>query len=150
MKKRLQKFRIARVMASSGYVTARFKVFRHSKFCAACGSTDGPTGKRHRRGDHHKYIYCVKRQDGMFLIFRKSRPDVEEKRAGDYLATCGRFLRSGAATDRPLRFASEREADRMAQRLNCGLPMFWQKWIAAGGTIIVAAEAFQALRVLMP
>ncbi|MDE2751664.1 MAG: hypothetical protein OXI83_03715 [Gemmatimonadota bacterium] len=42
-------------------------------------------------------------------------------------------------------FRSEREADRMVQRLRAGLPVFRDRWLALGAFVLVAAAVAEAV-----
>lgn len=45
----------------------------------------------------------------------------------------------------PWKFASDREADRMVQRLNAGLPVFRDRWLGIGAVLLVASSVVQAV-----
>ena len=42
-------------------------------------------------------------------------------------------------------FRSEREADRMVQRLRAGLPVFRDRWLALGAFVLVVAAVVDAM-----
>ena len=130
---------------------------RHDSSCAACLGT----GVRAKRGERFAYRYFVivseaqrgstsAGRSGHGLKYRVARradsDDGEELYIGDnsaeVLTSCGRFVNDGT---HGRTFASDREADRMVERLASGLPVFITRAAAVAATVGVVLPAWLAV-----
>lgn len=141
---------------------------RHDDRCVSC---DGE-GRRIRRSDRFRYRYCVDviepvrgsivgaseevRADPMrwqyarphYLVARCVIGSVAERgswKDGEkqFLTACGRF-RDDSDPQYARSFVSDREADRVVDRLASGMPVFVTRATAVAATIGVALPAWLA------
>ena len=77
-----------------------------------------------------------------YAVHRKRRGDDIYASPDAQLCACGRWA---TTTQSRMMFNSAREADRIAQRLNAGGPVFRTRWLALGGALVVAATLVQAV-----
>lgn len=134
---------------------------RHDSSCAACPGT-GVKAKRGERFACRYFVIVSEAQRGTpsstgnggqsghglkYRVARRADSDGgEELCIGDnsveVLTSCGRFVNDFM---RGRTFASDREADRMVERLASGLPVFITRAAAVAATVAVVLPAWLAV-----